>query len=162
VSVEIALGPRPGAVGAIVSLHADYYARHWGLGPIFEARTAVALGEFVERYDPNRDGLWLAIDEGRIVGSIIIDGLDYPSRPARLRLFVLDERYHGRGVGSALMRYAVEFCRAREYRHVSLFTFKGLDAARRLYDRAGFVLESEGIDEHLGKPMLEQILVWRW
>ena len=62
---------------------------------------------------------------------------------AQFRWFLVDERYQGMGIGSKLIKTALDFCRENGYRHVFLWTFKGLDPARRLYDKAGFVLTEE-------------------
>lgn len=81
----IVRGYRPGAIGRIVALHADYYHRHWSFGLFFEAKVARDLAEFLTRLDPARDGLWLALDGEEIVGSIAIDGHDADAVGAHLR-----------------------------------------------------------------------------
>jgi GNAT superfamily N-acetyltransferase len=74
------------------------------------------------------------LDE-RIVGSIAIDGQDLST--AHLRWFILDDGCRGSGVGRQLLRAAVEFCDQHGFDAIQLWTFKGLDAARRLYERPG-------------------------
>jgi GNAT superfamily N-acetyltransferase len=162
-------GPRivpaylPGAVGAVASLHAGYYGPAHGFGAFFEAKVARGFADFVERFDPARDGVWLVVDDGRICGSIVIDGSESASRArqlAHLRWFVLDERLRGRGLGKRLLDAAVDFCRRAGFRLVFLNTFAGLDAARALYERAGFRLVDEVRGETWGRTMLEQRFEW--
>lgn len=51
----------------------------------------------------------------------------------------------GRGVGTALMRYAVERARARGCAIVQLSTNKVRTDARRFYERLGFIATHEGM-----------------
>lgn len=146
----------PGAVGRIVELHGAYYAAHWGFGAFFEARMARELAEFIDRFDQKRDGLWTAASEGRIAGSIAIAGSRTGDESAHLRWFLLDESSRGRGTGRRLLDEALAFCRRCGHRRVSLWTFAGLDAARRLYEHAGFVLAEEQRGTQWGAEVTEQ------
>ena len=49
-AIEIG-GYRPGALAAIVGLHAGYYARHWNFGLPFETKVGAELAEFLARHD---------------------------------------------------------------------------------------------------------------
>lgn len=157
-SIRIA-GYAPGAIGRVVELHARYYAASWGFEAVFEAKVAAGLGEFFARLNPATDGFWVARRGDELVGSITIDGGDWREAGARLRWFIVDEAARGRGVGQALMREAMDFCAKAGHSRVYLWTFAGLDPARRLYEKHGFRLveEHEGIE--WGKPMREQRMV---
>ncbi|STV41118.1 GNAT family transcriptional regulator [Klebsiella pneumoniae] len=48
------------------------------------------------------------------------------------------------------------FCDSRQFSAVQLWTFKGLDAARKLYESFGFTLIREWQGEQWGKVMTEQ------
>lgn len=160
---RIVPGYLPGAVGAVASLHAGYYGPAHGFGAFFEAKVARGFADFVERFDPARDGVWLVVDAGRIGGSIVIDGSESASRSrqlAHLRWFVLDERLRGRGLGKRLLGAAMEFCRRAGFRLVYLNTFAGLDAARALYEHASFRLVDEVDGETWGRTMREQRFEW--
>ncbi len=160
---RIVPGYLPGAIGAVASLHAGYYGPAHGFGAYFEAKVARGFADFVERFDPARDGLWLVVDAGRIGGSIVIDGSESTSRArqlAHLRWFVLGERLRGRGLGKRLLDAAMEFCRRAGFRLVYLNTFAGLHTARALYERAGFRLVAEVDGETWGRTMREQRFEW--
>ena len=156
VKLEIVRGYVPGAIGRIVELHGIYYAAHWGFSAFFEARMARELADFVDRYDGKRDGLWTAVSGGRIVGSIAIDGLRAHDEGAHLRWFSLDADQRGRGAGGCLLEEALQFCRACGHPSVTLWTFAGLDTARRLYERAGFHLAEERRGKQWGTEVTEQ------
>ncbi len=137
-------GYRPGALAGVVALHVQYYAPAWGFGRPFEAKVAAELGEFLDRLDPARDLFLTAWDpEGRLVGSVTIDGLAGAGQGAHLRWFIASDAARGTGLGKRLMAEAMAFVDACGYRRTYLTTFQGLDAARSLYERHGFVLARE-------------------
>lgn len=162
VEFVIQSGYRPGVIGRIVELHGTYYARDWGFGAHFEALEARELGAFVDDYQPERDGLWTANLDGRVEGSIAIDGSRVDSVGAYLRWFIVSDALRGRGAGAKLLRTAVDFCDEHSYERIVLDTFAGLVAARHLYEREGFVLVGEQLGAQYGSEILEQRLERRF
>ncbi|SHG70252.1 helix-turn-helix domain-containing GNAT family N-acetyltransferase [Pollutimonas bauzanensis] len=155
-SVRIESGYRTGAIGRIVEMHAQFYAVQAGFGSFFERKVAGGLAEFIDRLERPCNGLWLALSGERIVGSVAIDGEDLGERRAHLRWFIMDEGFRGTGAGRHLLREAVAFCDEQRFAAVELWTFKGLDAARRLYEAFDFVLEQERPGRQWGKEVIEQ------
>lgn len=149
----------PGALGRIVQLHGAYYGREWGLELYFEAKVATELAAFLNRFEAIQDGAWFAQTEGQIVGGIFIDGSDAYGKGARLRWFILDPAYQGRGIGQQLIDAAVAFCDQQQFPRVYLTTFAGLTAARHLYEKAGFKLcgEEDARDLTGSADLVEQI-----
>lgn len=145
--LEITVGDS-GGLDQVVDWHRDYYAEHWDFGPVFSDRVRREMTVFLDRFDPARDGFWTAALDGRMVGSVSIDGQDAEGADARLRWFIVDPARHGSGAGRPLLDRALAFCRQAGHRRVNLWTFAGLDAARHLYEAAGFRL----IDEKDGDP----------
>ena len=156
----IAAGPVPDALEGIVALHADYYRPHWGFGPFFQDKVARDLGDFLGRYDPARDGLWTVSADGQIAGSVAIDGSKARTVGAHLRWFIVEDRLQGQGLGGQLLEAAMDHCRACGCRRVYLWTFAGLDPARHLYERKGFVLAEELTGSQWGTEVLEQRFEW--
>lgn len=164
-------GYLPGAIGRIVELHGIYYNQQWALDMRFEAQVASELSAFLLGFDATRDGFWTAARNAEIVGGIAIDGrrgsapddptIDNPPKEqkekiARLRWFILAPECQGQGIGSLLMREAIDFCREAEFRSVYLWTFAGLDAARRLYEKFGFQLQHEYESDVWGRTVTHQ------
>ncbi len=149
-------GYRPGAIGRVTWLHGDYYGRNWGFGLYFEAKVARELAEFLGSFDAERDLFRLALVNDAIAGSIAIDGAKAATEGAHLRWFIVDPQRQGLGIGRLLLDEALGFCAACQYARVFLWTFAGLDAARRLYEAAGFCLVEEIDQEQWGKTMREQ------
>jgi DNA-binding MarR family transcriptional regulator/GNAT superfamily N-acetyltransferase len=160
-ATEIVAGYQPGAIGRITQMHANYYARHHGFGQVFESKVAAGLADFLGRLDHPDNQLWLAIDHGRIVGSVAIDGEDLGAPNAHLRWFILDEELRGAGVGRRLLSNALAFCDERGFETTQLWTFKGLDAARSLYERFGFILSKQWSGDQWGVALHEQHFVRR-
>jgi GNAT superfamily N-acetyltransferase len=154
--VTIVSGYVPGLIGGIVSLHAGYYARHWGFGCAFEALVARDLAELLARNERSRDGVWSAWHAEQLVGAAAIDGRVDPDGSARLRFFVVDEALQGGGIGRQLLRAALDHADALEAPLVWLTTFAGLERARRLYEQHGFVLVHQSDDTTWGVTVSEQ------
>jgi len=157
--VELVSVYQPGAIGRIVQMHAQFYSRSVGFGSFFESKVAAGLAEFIARPAHARNGMWLALQEGRIVGSIVIDGQDLGENHAHLRWFIVDDGLRGSGAGRRLLEAALAFCDVQGFDAVHLWTFQGLDAARRLYEAHGFKLLEQWSGAQWGKEVIEQRFV---
>lgn len=152
--ISIHEGYLPGAIGMVATLHARYYSSSYGFDQVFEAKVARELGEFVCRYDPARDRLWLVLRADEVLGSIVVDGGDGRG-VAHLRWFILSDPLRGKGFGKRLMADAMAFCRERGFRSVYLWTLGGLDAAIHLYELEGFTVVERLVGTQWGKAVEE-------
>lgn len=144
----------PGCIGDIASLHARYYSRMAGFGVYFEKKVATGVAEFAAAMPSDDKALWLYVDSGRVLASIAIDG-DRSSGRAHLRWFIVDESLQGQGIGRRLLALALDFADQR-FANTYLWTFRGLDAARHLYESSGFKLVEETKGTQWGAPVIEQ------
>jgi GNAT superfamily N-acetyltransferase len=155
-------GYYPGVVGKITEIHAVYYKEHWGFDVSFETQVGRELSEFIDNFDDDRDGLWVATKDGIFAGAVAIDGQMADIEGARLRWFIVAPGFQNTGLGKELISQAVEFCRKKKYPKVFLWTFEGLDAARRLYERENFrLIETHSVDQwgrHIKEQKFELIL----
>jgi len=126
----------PGDIGYIVYLHGLLYAQEYNFGPEFECDMAIGLGEFLRNYDPSKERVWIAELDGRIVGALIIGYV--MGEEARVRWVILHPDARGRGLSRQMLNEALAFCQEVGYKSVSLGTLPFLDAARHLYESAGF------------------------
>jgi GNAT superfamily N-acetyltransferase len=161
--VHLIRGWAPGLPGWVIAEHGRYHAEVWKLGAAFEAKVAAAMGEWLGRYDPARDLMVTATLAGAPVGSISLDGSGshVASDGARIRFFILAPAARGRGIGRLLMAEMMAFIREAGFDRAYLTTFRGLDAARHLYETAGFTLISETLDTSWGEPLHEQLFRWQ-
>ncbi|MBR0653472.1 GNAT family N-acetyltransferase [Plastoroseomonas arctica] len=154
----IACGWRPGLLGRTTELHARYYAQAFGFGPRFEAVVAGGLAEFVPRLRDTRNQIWAALDGETVIGTIAIDGQDM-APAAHLRWFILHEAAQGTGIGRALLQAALAHVDAQGFAETRLWTFAGLNPARRLYERHGFAMADERPGDQWGEPVMEQLFI---
>ncbi|KNC93298.1 bifunctional helix-turn-helix transcriptional regulator/GNAT family N-acetyltransferase [Trabulsiella odontotermitis] len=155
-SINIVSGYHAGMIGRITEMHGSYYAREHHFGSFFERKVAVGLADFAGRLDKACNQIWLAVQSGRIVGSVAIDGEDLGNNEAHLRWFILDDGCRGGGVGRKLMAEAMTFCDENAFSAVQLWTFNKLTAARHLYESFGFTLTKEWQGDQWGNTMMEQ------
>ena len=150
------LGYYPGVVGKIIESHAVYYYENWGFDISFETQVGRELSEFVSKFDENRDGLWVATQAGQFAGALAIDGSHAFIEGMRLRWFIVEPGFQKGGIGRELIGQAVEFCSQKGYHKVYLWTFQGLESARRVYETAGFRLCEENDVFQWGQNIREQ------
>lgn len=153
--LTITEGYAPGCIGRITQLHAAYYAGKSGFGLEFEARVARELAEFCQHYVSGRDGIWLARGT-EIEACVAIDGSHAQTTGAHLRWFITSDALRGQGVGRQLLEAALAFVDGCGYRSTYLWTFAGLEAARRLYKAHGFRLVHESEGRQWGVVVREQ------
>lgn len=127
-------------IGQITTLHAVYYKKYWGLDHSFEAQEARELANFIDQFDETKDGLWNAVSGEELVGCIAIAGDRDGPKDARLRWYIVDPRWQGRGIGRTLIAKAIDFSRGAGYKRIYLWTFDGLKQAQSIYERNGFQL----------------------
>ncbi|WP_049623416.1 bifunctional helix-turn-helix transcriptional regulator/GNAT family N-acetyltransferase [Frateuria defendens] len=144
----------PGCIGDIAGLHARFYSQHWGFGVFFERRVATELASFAQSLPDEGKALWLWVENGRCLASLAIDS-EPGQRLAHLRWFIVDESLRGTGVGRVLMSRAMRFVDER-FDETYLWTFKGLEAARHLYESFGFELTHEAEGAQWGHTVTEQ------
>lgn len=118
-------------------------------------------GGFVEAHDPYTERLRdtagrvekadvrVAVIDGRVVGSVTIADPASPyadvAQPGELelRMLAVSPDARGSGVGSALVRHVLDIAYDRGDRAVVMSTQPSMEAARRIYDRNGFVPVAE-------------------
>ena len=152
--MTIRIGLQPGDIGYLIYLHGVLYAQEYNLDRTFEGDVAIKYGEFAKIYDARKDYFAVAELDGKIVGSIVINGLSEEN--AQLRWFLVHPDARGRGLGHQLMDGAIAFCREHGFKKVTLWTISELKAAAHLYRQAGFKITREETHEIWGATRTEQ------
>ncbi|BAY49357.1 GCN5-related N-acetyltransferase [Scytonema sp. HK-05] len=150
-------GYQPGCIGRITELHGLYYSQCWGVGADWEIIVAREFCDFCEQYNTEHDLLVTAIADNRLIGSVAIVG-DAGSSDhtdgARLRWFIVDPAYQGRGIGKTLLKQAIDFSRRKAFPKVYLWTVDKLPQSRHLYESIGFHVVAQEVDARYSTPLL--------
>jgi DNA-binding MarR family transcriptional regulator/GNAT superfamily N-acetyltransferase len=144
--------PQAGDFGWIVHRQGVVYAEEWGYNEEFEALAARIVAAFVEHLRPSKERCWIAEKDGEIVGSVFL--VQKSETVAQLRLLLVEPSARGLGIGSRLIAECVRFAQRAGYRKITLWTQSELDAARRLYKKAGFTLTAKKTHDSFGKKGL--------
>lgn len=143
-----------GDIGHVISRHGMLYAREYGWDGSFEALVAQIGADFLRDFDPVREICWIAERGEDIVGSAFVVRQD--DGVAKLRMVYVEPSARGLGIGKRLLSESLRFARDRGYSKMVLWTNAGLDAARGLYEAAGFRLIAEEPHHSFGKDLVGQ------
>lgn len=152
--IKIRTELKPGDIGYVTYMHGLFYQRELGFGISFESYVAFGLHEFYQQYDANKDCVWVAEHDNKIIGFLLL--MHRPLNAAQLRYFILDPGYRGIGLGKKLLNLYMVFFLNKKYSSSFLWTTDELHAAAHLYKRAGYVLTEEIPSTAFGKPLKEQ------
>ncbi|MFK0017964.1 GNAT family N-acetyltransferase [Streptomyces sp. NPDC090798] len=147
--------PGPGDLGWIVQRNAALYAAEYGWNTDYEGLVARIVADFAEDHDPHLERVWIAELDGRPVGCVMCVRDDAPGT-ARLRLLLVDPDARGLRIGDRLVEAVIDFARDGGYHDLVLWTNDVLSAARRIYQRHGFVLVAEKPHRSFGADLLGQ------
>jgi ribosomal protein S18 acetylase RimI-like enzyme len=101
--------------------------------------TVLTLTELRDLVDSNSTTLFVARNEGKLVGTLTLVVFRIPTGlRGWVEDVVVDEAARGTGVGEVLTLAAIEEARRRGVRSIDLTTRPTRDAANRLYSRLGF------------------------
>jgi GNAT superfamily N-acetyltransferase len=152
---DLVLGaPRPGDYGWVVSCHGSLYASEYGWNEQFEGLVAKIVANYLEKHDPAGEHCWIARVHEKPSGCVFLVRKNRST--AQLRLLLVEPGARGHGVGRQLVAACIAFARKAGYRKIQLWTNSVLDAARHIYEKAGFVLVESEKHHSFGQDLVGQ------
>jgi GNAT superfamily N-acetyltransferase len=136
----------------IVDLHRRIYWEEQG----WDQRFMDIVEEIVDEFRGEHEGeqCWVAEMEGDRVGSILLARQE--DRTAKLRILLVEPTVRGRGIGTALVVECLAFAKTVGYHKITLGTDSNLHAARRIYERTGFLLVEEVPHDDYGQGLVAE------
>ena len=147
--------PEPGDFGWVVQRHGALYAREYGYDETFEALVAEIVAKFVQSFDAKKERAWIAERNGENVGSVFL--VRDTDEVAKLRLLLVEPKARGLGIGKRLVDECLRFARTRGYKKIKLWTQDELQAARRIYEDAGFRIVEREPHRSFGHDLVAEI-----
>lgn len=125
---------RPGDPSLVCYFQYKLYEKQYHFNGFYERDMLEGMAELYRDLEGSR--MWIAELDGEIVGDIAI--IKRGEDRAQVRWFGVDPDLQGQGLGSRLLKLALDFCREKGYRYLTLGTLDILKPARHLYAKAGF------------------------
>jgi N-acetylglutamate synthase-like GNAT family acetyltransferase len=145
---------KPGDIGYVTYLHGLVYHKEYNYNINCEVYIAEGFCEFYRNYDLQKDSVWVAEHNGKIVGFLLL--IHRKDNAAQLRYFILDPAYRGIGLGKKLISLFMESLKQKGYQTAYLWTTSELFSAAHIYKQAGFQLTEEKDSTDFGKPVRHQ------
>ena len=144
-------------VDFVISHQLSLYKLEYGFtSEIWKAYLTDGVHELVDQFDDIRDCMYILDYNGTLSGCAAITHTDEVT--AKFRFFFVDPDLRGMGAGHKLLDMAIDFCKEKGYKHVFLWTFSTLLAAKHLYISKGFKMTETQENDEWGTVVLEE----RW
>src|SRR6266568_170185 len=143
---------RPGDMGWVIHRHGVLYAQERGYDEHFEALVAEIAAKFIQQFDAKKERCWIGERDGEIVGCVFL--VKKSKTVAKLRMLLVEPSARGLGLGQRLVEECVRFAKQVGYKKITLWTQSDLDAARRIYQKAGFRLVNKNPHHSWGQDLV--------
>lgn len=146
-------GHRLGELGWLVHRQGLLYNQQFGWNIEFEALIAGIYSQFQFAPETPAKQLWIAEQDGAVVGSIFVMPSDGLPGSAQLRMLYVEPAARGQGIGAALVAQAISFARDNGYQRMRLWTHANQESARKAYAGVGFQIVETMPEHNFGKDL---------
>lgn len=127
---------KPGDPSLVCYFYYKLYEQQYRFNGSVEKYFIKGMAELFDH--PQGNQMWVAEQNGKIVGSIAV--VQKGDHAAQLRWFGVSTDIQGMGIGNKLLETAMNFCKERHYTDLLLWTIDILKSARHLYGKHGFYM----------------------
>jgi len=146
----------PEDVDFIISSQLKLYEVEYGFtSDIWKAYLADGVNELVNQFNGKKDCIYILEYNGIPSGCAAVTNID--DLTAKFRFFFVNFKLRGLGAGHLLLDMSIKFCKEKRYKHVCLWTFSTLEAARHLYKSKGFNITKTRENNEWGTPIIEEL-----
>ncbi|AXI45963.1 GNAT family N-acetyltransferase [Sulfitobacter sp. SK012] len=138
----------------LVEAHGTHYARDEGFDASFGVLVAQIIDGFIDGHDAEDEAGWVAWRGDQRLGCIFCVRLG--PETAKLRLFLLEPKARGLGLGRQMLATCMGFAKQRGYLGMQLWTHESHRSAGALYERNGWTLTNSVPVVSFGQPNIEQ------
>lgn len=143
-------------VDFIINGQLGLYEKEYGFtSDIWKVYIKDGVHELVNQFDKEKDCIYILEHQEVPSGCSAIKKVD--GMTAQFRFLFLDSKIRGFGLGNKLLDMSIDFCKEKEYKHVFLWTFSTLKAARYLYKNKGFRITKTKENNEWGTSILEEL-----
>jgi len=153
---------RPGDIGWVVARHGALYAQEYRWDMRFEAMVARIAADFIDRFDATREAGWIAERERQNIGcAFLVQARNEQTHEplpgvAQLRMLLVEPTARGLGLGARLVDECERFARMAGYTRITLWTNSLLQAARSIYQKAGYRLVASEPNHNFGLDLISE------
>jgi ribosomal protein S18 acetylase RimI-like enzyme len=94
--------------------------------------------EQLETYLQKDSGIWLACDDGKTIGCVVLRPLPQRENACEVKRLYVKTSHRGQGIAEALMNALEDYALSQGYQSIYLDTKHDLKAAIRFYERRGY------------------------
>ena len=128
----------PRDIGWIINRHSELYNEEYGWDKSYETLVSKILSDFIKHHNHKNERIWIAEQDGKRIGLVMI--VNAGKQVAQLRLLLVVPNARNMGVGKRLINECIDFSKKNGYKKIILWTQSILTAAHHLYVKAGFKL----------------------
>lgn len=129
---------RRGEEDYVAEAHERIYREEYGWGEAFSSYAKQVVYDFAGQPKQKHAEMWIAEVGGKPVGSIMLQETE--EGIGQLRLFLLEPKVRGHGIGISLWNTAMKKAEEWGFHHLFLGTAEPCLAARSIYAKTGFVV----------------------
>ncbi len=141
-------------INYVLSQHQVLYTEEYGLSPILGDYAEKGIRHFINNCNSKKECMLIPELNGCAVGSIMV--IKAGEDTANIKYLMLEPKLRGMGIGSRLVDAALDFCREKGYKHVSLDTISTLQSARNIFIKKGFKISHFRKSSILGEDTLQE------